>query len=142
MTDDYEIVQGSELMDVSAIHSFLSTAYWSKGIPVNTVRRAINNSLCVGVFLGGAQVGFARATTDKATFAYIADVYILELHRGKGLSRRVLDVLFAHPDLQGLRRMMLATNDAHEIYTSYGFTELADARKIMENWKPNVYSDA
>lgn len=142
MIDDYEIRLGSEAMDVTAIHSFLSAAYWSQGIPIATVQKAIDNSICIGAFLGEVQVGFARATTDKATFAYIADVYVLEQHRGKGLSKKVLDVLFSNPDLQGLRRMMLATNDAHALYTHYGFTELADAGKIMENWKPGVYSDA
>lgn len=142
MSKEYRIEIGSEAMDVDAIHSFLSGAYWSEGIPIETLKIAVENSVCVGVFHLDKQVGFARATTDRATFAYIADVYVLEQHRGNGLSKSLLDSLFSHQDLQGLRRMMLATRDAHDIYKAYGFTELARPEIIMENWRPDVYTDA
>lgn len=127
-------------MILDSIHDFLVSSYWSEGIPKKVVHKAIENSLCVGVFVNDEQIGFARAATDRATFAYIADVYILDEHRGSGLGKKLLGALLAHPDLQGLRRMLLATRDAHSLYASYGFTELNNPEIIMENWKPNVYT--
>ena len=141
MNSSYEIRTGSEKMIVESIYNFLVTSYWSKGISKEIVQKAIENSPCVGVFLNDEQIGFARATTDRATFAYIADVYILQEHRRMGLGKKVLDTLFGHPDLQGLRRMMLATRDAHSLYTRYEFSELVSPNTMMENWKPNVYSN-
>lgn len=138
--DPYEITTDPARMDVPAIHAFLSQTYWSPGIPMAVVQRAIANSLCFGVFSGNAQVGFARVITDKATFAYLADVYILEAHRGKGLSRRIMEQVIAHPDLQGLRRMLLATRDAHALYAQYGFKPLAAPDRMMEVHRPNAYS--
>jgi len=126
-------------LDVDAIHAFLARAYWSSGIPRGTVERAIAHSLCFGLYHGAAQVGFARVVTDKATFAYLADVYVLEEHRGRGLSKRLMDAVVAHEDLQGLRRFMLATRDAHGLYRQFGFTELAMPSRLMEILKPDVY---
>jgi GNAT superfamily N-acetyltransferase len=135
----YEITSDAARLDVDAIHTFLSASYWSPGIPRAVVERAIANSLCFGVFHEGKQVGFARVITDKATFAYLADVYILTEHRGKGLSRRLMEQVTQHPDLQGLRRVLLATRDAHALYAKFGFKPLAAPERIMEVHNPNAY---
>lgn len=137
---EYEITCDRTRLDVGAIHGFLSQAYWSTGIPRTVVERAIANSLCFGVFHQGQQVGFARVITDKATFAYLADVYILPEHRGKGLSRRLMEQVIQHPDLRGLRRILLATRDAHALYAKFGFKPLAAPERIMEIHNPKVYS--
>jgi GNAT superfamily N-acetyltransferase len=136
----YEISTDPARLDVDAIHAFLTQSYWSPGIPRATVARAIANSLCFGVFWQGQQVGFARVVTDKTTFAYLCDVYVLEAHRGHGLSKQLMSHVMKHPDLQGLRRMMLATRDAHGLYSQYGFTALAAPDRIMEVLKPDIYS--
>src|SRR5262245_58419078 len=127
----YEVTTDRQRMDVSAIHAFLAESYWSPGVPLATVERAMSNSLCFGILCDGAQVAFARVVTDRATFAYLADVYVLAEHRGKGLSRLLLDAVFAHPELQGLRRFMLATRDAHGLYARYGFGPLGEPGRIM-----------
>ena len=136
----YEITCDPTRLDVDAIHAFLSESYWSAGIPRAVVERAIANSLCFGVFHEGQQVGFARVVTDKATFAYLADVYILPKHRGQGLSRRLMEQVIQHSDLQGLRRMLLATRDAHALYAKFGFKPLAAPQRIMEIHNQTVYS--
>lgn len=135
----YEITCDATRFDISAIHGFLSQAYWCTGVPRAVVERAIDNSLCFGVFYHAQQVGFARVVTDKATFAYLADVYILPEHRGKGLSLRLLETVVRHADLQGLRRVLLATRDAHALYAKFGFKPLAAPDRIMEIHNPNVY---
>jgi GNAT superfamily N-acetyltransferase len=127
-------------LDVHAIHAFLAATYWSPGIPLSIVERAIENSVCVGAYTGTAQVGFARMVTDKATFAYLADVYVLEEHRGNGLSEKMMEVLIQLPELQGLRRMMLVTRDAHGLYERFGFKQLATPARFMELHDPNAYS--
>lgn len=137
---EYELVFDRSRLDVEAIHAFLSKTYWSPGIPRHIVQRAIDNSVCFGVLLEGRQVAFARLVTDKATFAYLADVYVLAEHRGRGLSRRMLEAIQAHPDLQGLRRMMLATRDAHDLYAKFGFKPLAAPERMMEIHVPNAYN--
>lgn len=129
-------------IDIAAVHAFLSQSYWSPGIPRGVVERAIANSLCFGVYLGAQQVGFARVVTDKATFAYLADVFILESHRGKGLSKWLMEFITGHEELQGLRRFLLATKDAHSLYTQFGFEALANPSRMMENLKPDVYLQA
>jgi GNAT superfamily N-acetyltransferase len=136
----YEITSDKSCLDIGAIHSFLSQTYWSAGIPREVVERAIANSLCFGAMSDGEQVGFARVVTDKATFAYLADVYVLPEHRGKGLSRRLMEEIIRHRDLQGLRRMLLATRDAHGLYVKFGFKPLAAPDRIMELHDPNVYA--
>jgi GNAT superfamily N-acetyltransferase len=135
----YEISTDPARLDVDAIHAFLTQSYWSPGIPRATVARAIANSLCFGVFWQGQQVGFARMVTDKSTFAYLCDVYVLEEHRGHGVSKQLMAHVMQHPDLQGLRRMMLATRDAHGLYTQYGFTALTAPDRIMEIVRPDIY---
>jgi N-acetylglutamate synthase-like GNAT family acetyltransferase len=127
-------------MNLSVIHDFISSSYWAIGIPLETLKTAIENSLCFGVFTNeGAQVGFARVITDTATFAYLADIFILEAHRGKGLSKWLMTVIMSHPHLQNLRRISLATRDAHELYKQFGFQALANPQTFMEVWRPDVY---
>ena len=121
------------------VHAFLARAYWSEGLPAKTLARAVENSLCFGVYDEDRQVGFARVITDRATFAYLADVFILESHRGRGLSKRLVAAIRAHPDLQGLRRWSLATRDAHGLYAAYGFRPLAHPEYHMEIADPGVY---
>ncbi len=139
---EYQISTDAELLDVTAIHAFLAQSYWSPGIPRSVVERAISNSLCFGLCRGAEQVGFARVVTDKATFAYLADVFILEAHRGKGLSKWLMQIVEEHKDLQGLRRFMLATKDAHDLYKQFEFRELANPSSMMEILKPDVYRQA
>ncbi len=121
-------------LDVPLIHRFLSTgAYWSPGVARETVERAIAGSLCFGGYLDGAgQVAFARVITDAATFAYLADVFVLPAHRGRGHAVQLMDAVVAHPQLQGLRRFMLATLDAHGLYARYGFVAPARPERLME----------
>jgi GNAT superfamily N-acetyltransferase len=119
-------------LDVTAIHAFLSTSYWAHGIPLEVVRRSIDHSLCFGVYAEERQVGFARVITDQATFAYLADVYILEEYRGRGLARWLLECILGHPALQGLRRFTLVTRDAHELYRKLGFAEVSEPSAYME----------
>jgi len=138
-SNEYDVSADKQRLDVATIHGYLTKSYWSPGVPRAIVERAIEGSLCFGVFLQGRQVGFARVVTDKATFAYLADVFILEPHRGKGLSKRLMQFVFAHPDLQELRRFMLATNDAHGLYEQFGFTELSNPAHFMELHRPHVY---
>lgn len=126
-------------MDVESIHAFLSSTYWAKNIPIETVRRSIQNSFCIGVFENAAQVGFARMITDQATFAYLADVYILPSHRGNGLSKLMLQKLLDAPELQGIRRFMLATSDAQGLYSKFGYTPLAKPEIFMERHFPDCY---
>jgi GNAT superfamily N-acetyltransferase len=138
----YEITTDSSRFDIEAIHAFLTRAYWSPGIPRAVVERAIANSLCFGLLLGAEQVGLARVVTDRATFAYLSDVYVLEEHRGKGLACRLMEAVVGHPDLQGLRRMLLATRDAHGLYAKYGFRPLAAPERLMLRDDPDVYGTA
>lgn len=139
-TPAYEVSADAQRLDVKTIHAFLASSYWSPGVPISIVERAINNSVCVGAYVAKSQVGFARVVTDKATFAYLADVFVLEAHRGRGLSRQMLQALLQLPELQGLRRMMLATRDAHGLYASFGFAPLSDPSRFMELHNPDVYA--
>jgi N-acetylglutamate synthase-like GNAT family acetyltransferase len=137
----YRISINKAEFDIDAIHAYLSQSYWSPGIPKETLERAIAHSLCFAVFNeSNEQVGFARMITDTATFAYLADVYILDAHRNKGLSKWLMQSVADHPDLQGLRRIILATRDAHGLYKQFGFKPLANATTFMELWAPEVYS--
>ena len=129
-------------MDLDLVHGFLTESYWSPGIPKEVVQKAIENSICFGAFDGQEnQIGFARAVTDKATFAYLADVFVLEAHRGKGVSKLLLDAYTKHPDLQGIRRHMLATSDAHKLYEKYGFTPIDQPEIFMQKHNPDVYKN-
>jgi GNAT superfamily N-acetyltransferase len=138
----YEISADPARLDLDVIHRYLSEeAYWSPGIPREVVSRAIANSLCFGIYEHGvAQVGFARLITDRATYAYLADVFVLPAHRGKGLSKQLMETIIAHPEVQGLRRWMLATRDAHQLYARYGFTPVAKPDRLMERHDPDVYA--
>lgn len=129
-------------LDLAVIHGFLVQSYWSAGIPEATVRRAMANSLCFGVFDGDRQVGFARVVTDRATFGYLADAFVLPDHRGRGLSKWLVAVVLDHPDLQGLRRLLLATRDAHGLYTQLGFKPVAVPGNFMDRHDPDVYRRA
>jgi GNAT superfamily N-acetyltransferase len=125
-------------IDREMVYGFLSRSYWARGIPRDVLERALANSLCFSVFDGETQVGFARVATDRATFAYLADVFVLPAHRGRGLSKLLMETIVAHPDLQGLRRWVLVTRDAHGLYARYGFTPLAKVDGYMERWNPEV----
>ena len=126
-------------LDLAAIHDFLSQSYWSPGIPLEVVQRAVAGSLCVGLFHGATQVGFARVVSDCATFAYLADVYVLPEHRGQGLAQAMVAGLMAQPALQGLRRWMLATRDAHTLYARLGFAPVSQPDRLMEIRRQNAY---
>ena len=135
----YDISTDPSRLQLDAVHAYLARSYWSPGVPRAVVARAIANSMCFGIYLGSEQVGFARVITDKATFAYLADVYVLEAHRGRGLSKRLVEQIQAHPDLQGLRRFLLATADAHGLYAQYGFRPLSAPDRMMEVRDPDPY---
>jgi GNAT superfamily N-acetyltransferase len=129
-------------LDVDVIHGFLARSYWAEGIPRQTVMRSIDNSLCFGVYDNARQIGFARVISDFATYAYVADVFILEPYRGRGLGKELMASIMAHPDLQGLRRWSLGTRDAHGLYAQFGFKPVANtrARTVMEIVDPEIYS--
>lgn len=137
----YELSVDPARLDLDVIHGFLSEeSYWAKGIPRPIVEKAIAHSLCFGVYQGAAQVGFARVVSDYATFALLADVFVLEGHRGKGLSKWLMQAVVGHPELQGLRRLLLLTSDAHELYRQFGFTEIGNAWRFMEVLRPDIYT--
>ncbi|WP_299494311.1 GNAT family N-acetyltransferase [uncultured Shewanella sp.] len=139
--EGYRISTQFSEMDLSVIHEYIASSYWAENIPQATMQKAMENSLCFGVFtVLGEQIGFARMVTDRATFAYLADVFILENHRGKGLSKWLMQHILDHPQLQGLRRMALATRDAHGLYKQFGFHSLKSPDTFMELHQPNVYS--
>jgi GNAT superfamily N-acetyltransferase len=137
--DNYSISDDKEKLDVPFIHQFLSRSYWAENIPVATVQQSIDGSICFGVYDNNSQVGFARVITDKATFAYLADVFIDEKHRGHGLSKWLMSVIMQYPDVQGLRRFMLATRDAHGLYAQFGFTPLTNTDRWMQVHNADVY---
>ena len=141
---DYTISTDIKKMDFAMIHRFLSHSYWAKGIPENVLMNAMDNSLCFGLFKhndtqNDVQVAFARMITDKSTFAYLADVFVLPDYREQNLSTKLLDAVISHPDLQGLRRLMLATLDAHGLYEKYDFKSLDHAETFMQKWNPDIY---
>jgi GNAT superfamily N-acetyltransferase len=135
----YRISSEASAMDVDAIHAYLSGSYWAQGIPRAVVAKAIAGSLCFGIFASDGQVGFARVVTDRATFAYLSDVYVLEEHRGRGLATWLMEAVVAHPELQGLRRFVLATRDAHRLYEKFAFVPLARPEIFMEINRPGIY---
>lgn len=137
--DGYTLTTIKEKIDRETVHNFLKTSYWAEGIPRETVERSIQNSLCFSILHDDELVGFGRVITDHATFAYLADVFVLELHRGKGLSKWLVDSIMSYPSLQGLRRFMLATRDAHGLYRKYGFNGLTNADRWMQIHNPEVY---
>jgi len=136
---EYLISTDQERLDLATIHGFLTTSYWAAGVPIEIVKRSIEHSLNFGLFQDDRQVGFARVITDYATFAYLADVFVLEPFRGRGLSKWLMQVIIAHPELQGLRRWMLFTRDAHGLYKQVGYTPLANSERAMERLFPDIY---
>ncbi len=127
-------------LDISMIHDYLCNhSYWAAGIPEETVRAAVDGALCFGIFYEQRQIGFARVISDYATIAYLGDVFILPEYRGQGLSKWLMEVVVGHPALQGLRRWILATADAHGLYARYGFQSLARPERWMEKHDPDVY---
>jgi GNAT superfamily N-acetyltransferase len=133
---DYEISDDPARLQMDVVHGFLRTAYWSRGVPREVVERAARNSMCFGIYRGGEggeeQVGFARVATDRAVLAFLMDVFVLEAHRGRGLARWLVATIRSHAELQGLRRWMLMTNDAHGVYERVGFRPCAHPERVME----------
>ncbi|MBO9632624.1 MAG: GNAT family N-acetyltransferase [Chitinophagaceae bacterium] len=138
--DNFTISTSKDRLDIGYIQTKLSQTYWATDIPRSVVERSIQHSLCFGVYADGHQIGFARMITDSATFAYLCDVFIDEDFRGRGISKWMMSVIMDHPDLQGLRRMMLGTKDAHGLYRQYGFNELAAPDRWMEINVPGIYT--
>jgi GNAT superfamily N-acetyltransferase len=140
--DNFSISTDKSKLDISVIHDFLSGSYWSENIPVETVQKCIEGSMCFGVYDNNRQVGFARMVTDNSTFAYLADVFIIEEYRGRGLSKWLVEFILSHPDLQGLRRILLATKDAHNLYKQFGFTPINNPDRFMQIHNPDIYKKA
>ena len=142
----YELREGDTVvscdpgkLEVDRIHAFLTASYWAQGVSREIVGRSIENSIPFGLYVAGEQVGFARVITDRASYAYLADVYVEEGHRGKGLSKVLMRAVMAHPELQGLRRWLLRTRDAHGLYRQFGFTELQRSARWMEKAGSGLY---
>ncbi|MBS9859103.1 GNAT family N-acetyltransferase [Vibrio alginolyticus] len=136
----FRITMSLDDMDLDVIYQCISNSYWGKGIPRERFEKSLRHSFCFAVLDDENQlVAFARLITDRTTFAYLADVFVVEVHRGKGISKLLISEIVAHPELQGLRRMMLATRDAHGLYEQFGFTPIAPVENFMQIWKPNVY---
>jgi GNAT superfamily N-acetyltransferase len=140
----YTISTDAAMLDLTVIHQYLSCdSYWAQNIPLEVVERSIANSVCFGIYHNSRQVGFARLVTDKATFAYLADVFILPEHRGKGLSKWLMKIIHSHPETQGLRRWMLGTKDAHGLYKQFGWTPIPEdiVPRFMQLHYPDVYAE-
>jgi len=136
---EYTVSTDRSRIDVAAVHAFLTQTYWSPGIPESVVRRAIAGSITFGIYHGREQVGFARVVTDRATYAYLSDVYVLEAHRGQGLATWLMEVIMSHPELQGLRRFSLSTRDAQALYARFGFEVVANPERQMEIMRRDIY---
>lgn len=144
MSDHYTISTDAQRLNVALVHRWLAQeSYWAQGITRDVVARSIAGALTFGIYHETqGQVGFARVISDRATFAYLADVFVLEGHRGQGLSKRLMQTILAHPELQGLRRWMLATRDAHGLYEQFGFALPKVEGRLMERTDPDVYQRA
>jgi len=139
LPEGYVISTNPALLDIEVIHDFIAQSYWAKGMPKALVEKMIRHALCFGVYQGMRQVGFARIISDFTTFAYLADVFILPQHRGKGLSKALVKAIVEHPDLQGLRRWMLVTVDAHGLYEQFGFKPVEHPERHMEIHHAGMY---
>ncbi|MEO5860252.1 MAG: GNAT family N-acetyltransferase [Pyrinomonadaceae bacterium] len=138
--DEYTISTDKERLDIAAIHQFLSEeSYWATERSIEQTKTAIENSICFGLYRGENLIGFARVVSDKATFAYLGDVFVLSEYRGKGLSKWLMQVIVDHSELQGLRRWVLATKDAHGLYEQFEFAQLRYPERWMEKTAPNAY---
>ena len=136
---EYTISTDRARIDLDLVHGFLTRSYWAEGIPRDLVALSLEHSLCFGLYQGDRQVGLARVVTDRATFAYVSDVFVLEEHRGRGLASWMMEVIHAHPELQGLRWWLLATRDAHALYEQAGYARLTEPERIMERRFRDVY---
>lgn len=137
----YRISNELNEMDIDVIHAFISKSYWAKDIPKSVLQKALAHSLCFGVFTNDKQqIGFGRLITDRATYAYLADVFIIDEYRGLGLGKALMTNIVSHPDLQGLRRMVLSTRDAHGLYAKFGFKPVPNPEVFMQVWQPDVYN--
>lgn len=139
---DFLVSSDPRRVDLDLVHEFLTNSYWAKGIPRATVARSIENSLCFGIYRGQEQVGFARIVSDFATYAYLADVFVLESCRGQGLGKWLMECILSHPPLQGLRRWSLVTCDAHGLYGQFGFAPLENPHRWMERHSRDIYERA
>ncbi|MDZ4864040.1 MAG: GNAT family N-acetyltransferase [Gemmatimonadota bacterium] len=137
--DTFQVSTDPARLDLDAIHAYLTASYWAEGIPRELVARSLDGSLAFGLYDAERQIGLARVITDRATFAYLCDVYVLEEYRGLKLGVWLMECVVAHPDLQGLRRVILATRDAHAFYARFGFTPPARPQALMEIMKPGLY---
>ena len=135
----FEVSTDTARLDLDLMHHFLARTYWSPGIPRAILERALANSLNFGAFAEGRQIGFARVVTDRATFAYLCDVFVLDAWRGRGVSKFLMECILSHPELQNLRRLMLATADAHGLYRQFGFEVVARPERLMEVVTPDIY---
>lgn len=141
--ENYLVSDDPARIDVDAVHAFLRRSYWAEDIPREIVARSLANSLCLGIYaVDGKQVGLVRVISDYTTFAYLCDVYVLEAHRGRGLSKAAMRAYASHPRLQNLRRQHLVTQDAHGLYKQFGFSPLGHADRHMEKRDPDVYKRA
>jgi len=140
--EGFRVSDDEALLDIELIHSFLRGSYWATGIPREVVERSLRGSLCFGLYEGDAQVGFARCVTDRATYAYLADVFVIPSHRGRGLSKWLVECVLAHPDLQGLRRWSLVTRDAHGLYARFGFVPPRNPERYLEKVDAEVYRNS
>jgi GNAT superfamily N-acetyltransferase len=136
----YRISDDPRAVDVAVVHEFLRNSYWARGIPRETVLRGIAHSLPFSLLVADRQVGFARVVTDRATFAYLADVFVVEDQRGRGLAAWLVATILEHPELSGLRRWLLATRDAHGLYRRFGFTDVADPTTFLTRHDPGIYT--
>ncbi|WP_394200398.1 GNAT family N-acetyltransferase [Shewanella waksmanii] len=138
----YQVIEDIAKMDIEVIHQVLSQSYWAASIPLQTLERSMQNSMCFAVLdSNGDTLAFARMITDKATFAYLADVFVLPEYQGIGLSKMMMAYIGKHPQLQGLRRVMLATRDAHGLYAQFGFEPVPNPKILMQKWQPHIYKD-
>jgi GNAT superfamily N-acetyltransferase len=136
---DYAISTDPARFDLARAHGYIASSYWARDIPFAVFAKAVAGSLCFGIYHGVQQIGLARMISDGATFGYLADVFIDPAHRGQGLSKWLMDCILAHPDLQGLRRLMLATADAHGLYAQFDFTPLNAPERFMQRHNPDIY---
>lgn len=137
--DDYLLSTDKSKIDLAAVHEVLTRSYWSEGIPIDVVKRSIDNSLCFAIYHQNKLVAFARVISDFATFAYLADVFVAQDYQGRGLSKWLIQTIVDHPQLQGLRRFTLATRDAHGLYSQFGFKSFARPERWMEIHQPDIY---
>ena len=136
--NEFVISTDRSKLDLDLVHGYLASSYWASGMPRPTLERAVENSLTFGIYRGDQQAGFARVITDLATYAYLSDVFVVEPYRGRGLSKWLMEVIIAHPKLQGFRRWVLSTKDAHELYARFGFIKLYRPERWMERLDPNL----